>query len=55
MKGYLDMPQATAEVIDDNGWLKTGDIGTLDKNGYLRITDRKKDMVIVGGFQCLSG
>lgn len=50
MKGYLDMPQATAEVIDDNGWLKTGDIGTLDKNGYLRITDRKKDMVIVGGF-----
>ena len=50
MKGYFDMPKATAEVIDEDGWLKTGDIGTLDKNGYLRITDRKKDMVIVGGF-----
>ncbi len=50
MQGYLDMPEATAETITPDGWLKTGDIGTQDVNGYIRITDRKKDMVIVGGF-----
>jgi len=50
MKGYLDMPEATAETITDDGWLKTGDIGTQDAKGYIKITDRKKDMVIVGGF-----
>jgi HIP---CoA ligase len=50
MKGYLDDPKATAETIDAEGWLHTGDIGVMDERGYLRITDRKKDMFIVGGF-----
>jgi acyl-CoA synthetase (AMP-forming)/AMP-acid ligase II len=52
MAGYLDDPQATAEAIDADGWLHTGDVGVLDANGYLRITDRKKDMYISGGFNC---
>ncbi len=52
MQGYLDDPQATAAAIDAAGWLHTGDIGTMDERGYLRITDRKKDMFIVGGFNC---
>jgi acyl-CoA synthetase (AMP-forming)/AMP-acid ligase II len=50
MLGYLDDPTATAEAIDADGWLHTGDIGTMDANGYVRITDRKKDMFISGGF-----
>lgn len=49
-QGYLDNPQATKEAINKNGWLHTGDIGVMDENGYLRITDRKKDMFIMGGF-----
>lgn len=52
MKGYLDNEQATRETITADGWLKTGDIGTIDARGYIKITDRKKDMVIVGGFNC---
>lgn len=52
MKGYLDDPKATAEAIDADGWLHSGDIGTLDGRGYLNITDRKKDMYISGGFNC---
>ncbi|WP_336951271.1 FadD3 family acyl-CoA ligase [Sphingobium aromaticivastans] len=52
MKGYLDDPQATAEAIDADGWLHTGDIGRIDAQGYLAITDRKKDMYISGGFNC---
>jgi len=52
MQGYLDDPAATAEAITPDGWLKTGDVGVRDTRGYIRITDRKKDMVIVGGFNC---
>jgi len=50
MLGYLDDPDATAEAIDADGWLHTGDVGTMDEAGYVRITDRKKDMFISGGF-----
>ncbi|WP_324261079.1 FadD3 family acyl-CoA ligase [Altererythrobacter sp. H2] len=50
MQGYLDDPEATAEAIDAEGWLHTGDVGTMDQAGYLRITDRMKDMFISGGF-----
>ncbi len=50
MKGYFGDPVATAEAITPDGWLKTGDIGYVDPDGNLRITDRKKDMFIVGGF-----
>ena len=52
MLGYLDDPAATAEAIDAAGWLHTGDVGTMDAQGYVRITDRKKDMYISGGFNC---
>jgi acyl-CoA synthetase (AMP-forming)/AMP-acid ligase II len=50
MKGYFRDAAATSAAIDDDGWLHTGDIGVLDDRGNLRITDRKKDMFIVGGF-----
>jgi acyl-CoA synthetase (AMP-forming)/AMP-acid ligase II len=50
MLGYLDDPDATAAAVDDDGWLHTGDVGTLDEDGYLTITDRLKDMYICGGF-----
>lgn len=50
MLGYLDDPDATAVAIDSDGWLHTGDIGTLDAAGNLTITDRLKDMYICGGF-----
>src|SRR3954464_938940 len=50
MQGYLDDPDATAEAIDADGWLHTGDLGTIDDAGRLRIVGRKKDMFIVGGF-----
>jgi acyl-CoA synthetase (AMP-forming)/AMP-acid ligase II len=50
MLGYLDDPAATAEAIDEDGWLHTGDVGRVDDNGYLKITDRLKDMYISGGF-----
>ena len=50
MLGYLDDPEATAAAIDPDGWLHTGDVGTVDDSGNLRITDRLKDMYICGGF-----
>ncbi|GAB2716365.1 FadD3 family acyl-CoA ligase [Nocardia thraciensis] len=50
MLGYLDDPENTAKTIDPDGWLHTGDVGILDERGYLRITDRLKDMYIAGGF-----
>ena len=50
MVGYLDDPAGTAEALSPDGWLRTGDLGTLDERGYLRIVGRSKDMFIVGGF-----
>ena len=52
MKGYFENPEATREVVDSDGWLRTGDVGTLDSASNLKITDRKKDVFIVGGFNC---
>jgi HIP---CoA ligase len=50
VSGYFEDPDATAEAIDTDGWLHTGDVGVMDDAGNVRITDRKKDMFIVGGF-----
>jgi long-chain acyl-CoA synthetase len=50
MAGYWHRPDETAKVLDQNGWLATGDIGVMDERGFVRIVDRKKDMILVSGF-----
>ncbi|MDX2369171.1 MAG: AMP-binding protein [Colwellia sp.] len=50
MQGYYNRPEETAEVINEDGWLSTGDIATVDKQGFFKIVDRKKDMILVSGF-----
>jgi long-chain acyl-CoA synthetase len=50
MAGYWQRPDETAKVIDANGWLATGDVGVMDDRGFVRIVDRKKDMILVSGF-----
>jgi long-chain acyl-CoA synthetase len=51
MKGYWNRPDETAKVFTRDGWLRTGDMGFMDPKGYFKITDRKKDMIIVSGFK----
>src|ERR1700680_2503957 len=50
MAGYWKRPEETAKIIDRDGWLATGDIGVVDDRGFVRIVDRKKDMILVSGF-----
>lgn len=50
MRGYWQRPDETAKVIDADGWLATGDVGVMDERGYVRLIDRKKDMILVSGF-----
>ena len=50
MKGYWQRQDATAEILDGDGWLKTGDIAVIQEDGFMRIVDRKKDMILVSGF-----
>jgi long-chain acyl-CoA synthetase len=50
MQGYWNMPEETAKVLDAGGWFRTGDMAEIDEGGFVRITDRKKDMVVVSGF-----
>ncbi len=50
MQGYWQRPEATAETLSKDGWLRTGDIAVIQEDGYIRIVDRKKDMIVVSGF-----
>ncbi|MBK5233710.1 MAG: long-chain fatty acid--CoA ligase [Thermoleophilia bacterium] len=50
MKGYWNMPEATAKAIDKDGWFSSGDVGTVDEDGYYSIVDRKKEMILRGGY-----
>jgi len=50
MRGYWNMPEETSKVLDADGWFRTGDMAEIDESGFVRITDRKKDMVVVSGF-----
>jgi long-chain acyl-CoA synthetase len=50
MKGYYNKPDATASTITKDGWLKTGDVGVMDEDGFIKIVDRIKDMILVSGF-----
>jgi len=54
MKGYYNKPEETAKAIDKDGYMHTGDVAIMDETGYLRIVDRTKDMIIVGGFKVFS-
>ena len=54
MKGYFNKPEATAQAVDENGYMHTGDVGIMDEEGYIKIVDRTKDMIIVGGFKVFS-
>ena len=51
MRGYWNRPEETEKVFTPDGWLRTGDMGFMDERGYFRITDRKKDMIVVSGFK----
>jgi long-chain acyl-CoA synthetase len=51
MKGYWNRPEETAKVFTPDGWLRTGDMGVMDEHGEIRLTDRKKDMIVVSGFK----
>ncbi len=51
MKGYWNRPEETAKIFTSDGWLRTGDMGVMDEHGNVRITDRKKDMIVVSGFK----
>jgi len=54
MQGYLNKPEATRDAIDEDGYMHTGDVAIMDEDGFLKIVDRTKDMIIVGGFKVFS-